>query len=292
MTTHVSGNTKPSTCVSVKARAFQLTINQTDSYSAILAEFHKLKSCDYGISCLEKAPTTGHEHIHLYVHFSNAYKLSQKILKYRPHIEVCKGSPKQNIDYIKKDGNVLDEWGVEPKQGCRTVGELKEYDRDEVPATMYKTWQMLKTEQDNDIDIDDWKKDVKVYWIQGPSGCGKTEKAKEIVRALDNHKVNVLKYENNFWNGVGTAPTAIYDDFRDSHMKASEFINFIDYNVQNMNVKGGMKKNRYSTVIITSVQRLGEIYKNMSDEPKKQWERRIEVINMYPDENNLVELYE
>ena len=33
------------------------------------------------------------------------------------HIEYCRASPKQNIDYIKKDGNIIYEYGEEPKQG-------------------------------------------------------------------------------------------------------------------------------------------------------------------------------
>ena len=74
------------------------------------------------------------------------------------------------------------------------------------------------------------------------------------------------------------------DDFRDSHMKPSEFINFIDYNIHNLNVKGGSVRNLYSTIIITSVQRLDCIYLNMAnDEPRQQWERRIKVIDLYQD---------
>lgn len=283
MTSEVPGNTKAGTsCEVFRARAFQLTLNDTSVYDLMYSCLTELKSCDYLISCKEIAPTTGHEHIHIYCHFASNYRLSQKILKLKPHVEICKGSPKQNIAYIKKDGNILNEYGVEPRQGCRTVGELITYERNDVPASMYRTWKDLKTEEANDLDVDEWNKDVHVWYIQGPSGSGKTEKAKEIVRNLPDHKINVVKYENGFWNGVGSAPTAIYDDFRDSHMKASEFINFIDYNVQNMNVKGGMRKNNYKWIIITSVQSLRDIYYNMSLEPRKQWERRIEIIDLNP----------
>lgn len=64
------------------------------------------KSLSYAIACLELAPSTGHQHIHIYIHFNNAIKLDPtKLLG--AHLEVCKGSPKQNIDYIKKDGNII-----------------------------------------------------------------------------------------------------------------------------------------------------------------------------------------
>lgn len=63
-----------------------------------------------------------------------------------------------------------------------------------------------------------------------------------------------VKFNGQFWMGVseGTG-CAVYDDFRASHMKPSEFINFIDYNVHNLNVKGGQIKNKYNLIIITSV---------------------------------------
>lgn len=70
-----------------------------------------------------------------------------------------------------------------------------------------------------------------------------------------------VKYENGFWNGIGDGTgCCVYDDFRDSHMKASEFINFIDYNVHNLNIKGGNVKNNYNLIIITSVFPLNDIY--------------------------------
>ena len=97
----------------------------------------------------------------------------------------------------------------------------------------------------------------------------------------------MVKYENGFWLGVGSAKIALYDDFRDSHLKASEFINFIDYNKHLLNIKGGSKMNDYNLIIITSVQPLHELYKNMSDEPKKQWIRRINNIEL--NDYNIVE---
>ena len=49
---------------------------------------------DYLISAKEKAPTTGHEHIHIYIHFESSYKLSKKILSTGVHVDICRGSPK------------------------------------------------------------------------------------------------------------------------------------------------------------------------------------------------------
>ena len=87
---------------------------------------------------------------------------------------------------------------------------------------------------------------------------------------------NEVKYDGNFWHGVTEdCDIALYDDWRDSHMKPAEFINFIDYNRHIMNVKGGSVRNNYKEIYITSVQPPEEIYKNINGEPRKQWERRM-----------------
>lgn len=286
MATEATGNTKP--VAFPKSRAFQFTLNQIHKYHTLKTLLTSLQSCDYFISCQEVAPSTGHPHIHIYAHFSTPYRPNKKILAVGAHIEVCRGSPKQNINYIKKDGNILDEIGTMPQQGARTVEELLQLPIGDVPPQYYNVYNKAKSDKENDIDIEEWAKQVKVYYIEGPSGAGKTEMAKQIVR--DNKdkygtKCNMLKYENSFWNGVGSANIAIYDDFRDSHMRASEFVNFIDYNRHTLNIKGGSKVNNYQLIIITSVQRLSEIYKNMSGEPRLQWERRVERISMYDDED-------
>lgn len=290
MTSQTSGNTIPSV---FRARSFLFTLNQVEKYNDFKGLISKLKSCDYFIAALEKAPTTGHEHIHAYVHFSSQYKLNKKIIAIGAHIDICKGSPQQNIAYVKKDGNILDEWGKEPHQGFHNVKDLKEIKNpDELNWNEYNTWRKIQDETNNDIDIEDLHKDVKVYYIQGPSGVGKTERAKQIVRENKEKygsTVNMLKYENNFWIGLGNAKIAVYDDFRDSHMKASEFINFIDYNKHIMNKKGGQKINDYELIIITSVQNITEIYKSCHGEPRKQWMRRVEVINMQQEEENDIE---
>ncbi len=293
MTTEVDntlclGNTNKQS-VNLKSRNFQFTINEIEKYNTLIEIIKNLKSCDYYISCLEEAPTTGHKHIHLYTHFSNAYRISKKILDLGVHIEICKGSPKQNIEYIEKDGNILDEFGKRPKQGMKTVKELKNINNpDDLNWNEYNTWKKIHNDMENDkydIDIEDLHKEVKIYYIFGPSGIGKTEKSKQIVRDNKNkygNKVNMVKYENGFWTGIGNTKIAIYDEFRDSSMKPSEFINFIDYNKHTLNIKGGSKINNYELIIITSVQNPEYIYSNVGDEPRKQWLRRMEIIDMRP----------
>lgn len=283
-----SGNTKPSP--RPKGRHFQLTLNEPDKYDTLKTYLTNLKTNNYFISCKETAPTTGHQHIHIYVQFTQYIALGITKLC-GAHVEVCRGSPQQNVEYIKKDGEILDEIGTCRVAGNPTIKEIKEMNMeeiDELPWQMHNTALKIKEREANNIDIDELTKEVTVYYIYGPSGVGKTERAKEIVREnIEKYGrlINMVKFDGHFWSG--TCPgckIAIYDDFRDSDMKPNEFIHFIDYNVHPMNIKGSSMLNKYELIIITSVQPLERIYGNMRDsEPRKQWLRRVVAINMMPE---------
>lgn len=139
--------------------------------------------------------------------------------------------------------------------------------------------------KNEDMDIEDFAKDVQVYYIYGPSGSGKTERAKQIIRE-NGGKFSNAKFDGTFWSGIKNHKCNIIlvDDFRDSQMKAAEFINLIDYNKHTMNRKNGSELNDYNIVIITSIQNPEHIYPNMKDkEPKKQWLRRMQIIKIGDD---------
>ena len=67
-------------------------------------------------------------------------------------------------------------------------------------------------------------------------------------------------------------------------MKPSEFINFIDYNVHNLNIKGSFIKNKYSFIFITSVQDPEKLWKEFQEKNPEdnliQWIRRMQIIHL------------
>lgn len=290
-TTQVSGNTNPST---FRGRSFQLTLNEIQKYETLKNIFNGLKTCDYFISCLEEAPTTGHEHIHIYVHFKQPYKLSQKILKIGAHVEICKGSPKQNIEYIRKDGNILDEWGEEPHQGKLTVNELKNMDAGEVSPFLYRIKKEIDSEEKDletfmemleEIENDNLKA-PKIIYITGGTGKGKTYTAYKI--ALKDYKkeeIGKLTLNNNFIDITNkNAKCFVIEEFRPSQIKASDFLQLTDKYGYRANIKGGFMTLRPEEIIICSIKDPTEIYK---DEVNEQFLRRItETINL--DINDMI----
>lgn len=280
---HAPGNTNLELKRKISTRHVQVTANNEQAFQASVNYLMESKMLDYIIACEEIAPTTGHKHYHIYAHFDNTRSLKLERFK-GAHVEICRGSAVQNIQYIKKDGKIIFEEGVPPSSASLTITELKNiHHAEDLPDwKQYKVWQSIQIQKE--LDIEDWHKDVKVYYIQGPSGIGKSLKAKQII--LENKekygtKFSLAKFENGFWSGVNSeGKVLIYDDFRDSHMPASEFINLIDYNRHQMNIKGGSVINNYELIICTSVIPIKQLYKNLPDEPKKQWLRRCDVISL------------
>ena len=290
LTAEVPGNTNAGTSF-FKARSFQITLNQIEYYNNIKDYLTNLKTFSYLISCKEYAPTTNKEHIHIYTHFTQSIKLSLKKLK-GAHLEKCKGTPEQNINYITKDGNILDEIGDKPHQGKKNfnyneINNLTQQDilnNEDLNLIQKKTLLNIKKDISNQpIKLSNYRKNVKVYYIYGPSGSGKTNKALDIIQENNYDEFDEIKYSNGFYIGAsGLSKVCLYDEFRASHMSISEFINFIDYNKHNMNIKGGFIKNNYELIIITSIQNPNNIYNNVIDneETREQILRRINIINL------------
>ena len=269
-------------------RSYQLTLNEIERFESLRENLSKYKNINYILAAKEKAPTTGHEHIHVYIQFTKPSTLNRKKLE-GAHIEHCFGSPEQNINYIKKPGAVVicEEGEARLKKNATsfpTIKEVKEMDKEEraeLPLMYFKAINQINTQEENDLDVDEYfKEDIQVYYLWGKSGIGKTKEAIRLIKEKGYQKFNEVKYSNGFWIGLGNAEAALYDDFRDSHMKASEFINFIDYNMHNLNTKFGYSKNKYKLIIITSIQDPMDIYRNMKDEEREQWIRRLNIINI------------
>lgn len=280
MTSIAPGNTN--TGATLKARAYQFTLNQPAVYDKLKSILTGLKTMDYLISCKEEAPTTGHEHIHVYAHFSQQYRLAQKIRDLGCHIECCRGSPKQNIAYIRKGGCVLDEIGEEPHQGARTVKELRETSIDCVDPHLYRVKKQIDAEERDLSTFMDMLEEIeqdqlrgpKVVYITGDSGKGKTYGAyKRALKEYPKNKIGKLTLKNDFIDVINPeADCYVIEEFRPSQIKASDFLQLTDKYGYRCNVKGGFVTLRPKMLIICSIIPPERIYK---EEINVQFLRRI-----------------
>ena len=283
MATVAAGNTK---AAATKAKHFQLTLNEVEKFDELRDYLLGLKSLTYGIACKEKAPTTGHEHIHIYVQFGNALKLSIKKLC-GAHVEYCRGTPQQNNEYILKDGNIIWTYGTLRKHGgiprINDVKNMTTDEIDELPVNYHRVAKEIVREQ-NEIKtfenmLDEIEKDTlmrpDIIYITGDSGSGKTYQAyKFALNMYEKNKIGKITIENNFF--AFTNPSAecfVIEEFRPSDCRASLFLQLTDAYGFNAPIKGGFQYVRPKCIIICSIIPSREIYKN--DEINQQFQRRI-----------------
>lgn len=283
MTTEARGNTK--------ARAFQLTLNNIELIEDLKNNLMTYKSLRYlMIGAIEKAPTTGHEHIHIYAYFKTPIRLSIKKCC-GAHIETTKGTFNDNLQYLTKDGPLTFEWGERPHQGLKTVKELKEMNIDEIPPQYYNIKERIdrKTKDENDffemldeIENDNLKA-PKIIYMTGGTGKGKTYGAyKRALKEFKKSEIGKITLKNEFFDVINeNAKCFVIEEFRPSQIKASDFLQLTDKYGYRANIKGGFVSLRPEMLIICSIIPPEQIYK---EEINKQFLRRItEIINLDAD---------
>lgn len=280
MTTEARGNTK--------ARAYQLTLNDVSKIEELKQNIMTYKSLRYlMIGAIEKAPTTGHEHVHIYAYFKTPLKLSLKKCC-GAHVEPTKGTFNDNLQYLTKDGDLTFEWGERPHQGLKTVKELREMNADDVPPQYYNIKTKIdqkKHDEDvffqmlDEIERDELKAPEIVY-ITGGTGKGKTFTAyKTALKEFEKSKIGKLTLKNEFFDVINeNADCFIIEEFRPSQIKASDFLQLTDKYGFRCNVKGGFCTLRPKKIFICSIIPPEQIYK---EEINKQFLRRItKIINL------------
>lgn len=300
-------NTNPGSCGFFKSRRFHLILNPGDipekltmynilfnKYSQLIKYLTKFKCFRYLVSGLglsfDKEDTEHLLHIHIYVEYKESNKLAVSKC-FGAHIINKIDSQLNVINYVKsQELGIIEEIGNKALAFRPSIGEIKKMKINELneldSQQYYNIVSKEITRRNNKFNIDnnDYKGDkLKVFYIYGSSGSGKSRLAHEIIKKYNYQDYDKIEYSNNFYIGVSDDSKAcIYDDFRPSDMKVNEFIKFIDYYINNLNVKGGSYKNNYELIIITSIRNPHNIYRNCTDreETNTQWIRRMNIINM------------
>lgn len=197
---------------------FQITINNNPDYvfPQIRDYLEKFSAFQYIIACKEKAPTTGHEHMHIFVQYTRTVKLYVRFLK-GAHCEKCFGSTPQNIDYIKKDGNIYYEKG-EPKVPKHKIDEVWDQfiedihndciDKDSKMYARFRGYAEERLLELKEMKPYNGKLELKNYWIYGEAGCGKSSLVRQLFPA--NEIFN--KPLNKWWDGYKGQRCVLLED--------------------------------------------------------------------------------
>ena len=236
----------------------------------------KALSYKYLILGFETAPTTGTPHIQGYVSLKkrtrwNTFKAQ---IPERSHIEPCRGSHAQNVDYCKKGGD-FQEFGQIAQgdrvdlDGARTCA----IENGMRAVTRIYGFQAIRTAEKflaYNERVRDWVPTV--WWLWGPPGVGKTQRAAEI--ASEYTDVYWKPPESKWWDGYDAHDCIVLDDYRGSMFKLSYLLRLLDSKPMSSEVKGGYRQILARCFIITSIKHPRDCY-NLPHEPVQQLLRRI-----------------
>lgn len=217
-------------------------------------------------------------HLQGYVNFKNQVQFNSIKKKLpRAHIERCKGTAIQNIEYCSKQ-SILFEDGEKPNiQGKRTdldiikesissTGKMRDV---VLIATSYQSVRMAEKILEYHERKRDWKPEVK--WYYGATGTGKSRKAYE--ECSDPYTAGET---NKWWQGYDAHEEVIIDDFRKDFIKFHELLKLLDRYPYLIECKGGSRQFLAKKIIITSPYHPECIYENRED--IQQLLRRIDKI--------------
>ena len=173
--------------------------------------------------------------------------------------------------YMIENGELVYEDGAPFERGVLSINKIKDLEpgqRDKLSVYYYAAVEKL-----NRLDYNLYNnclpyKNVDVFYIYVKDFDENNETTDLIFNYLQNSKVDydVIYYKNNYWFGISRedTPVAVYRNFSDYEVPYKEFIRFISKFKDEMEIKGGVKKNLYSKIIIISYQKIDELYVNTS----------------------------
>jgi hypothetical protein len=297
--------------VRVKSRNWCWTLNnytpedilKLDAFCVLKANVYVIYGKEVGDGTskgpsITRSVPNGTPHLQGYTHFPSPMAASaMKKLLPRAHIEVCKGTPQDNIIYCSKGGDVTT-YGAEPKtqqqvqkDKAKLFIELAQAgDFASIQAVMpAKYAQMYRTM--HQIYADHQKAPAPLdttcgIWIYGETGCGKTTSARK------DYGTVFLKSCNKWWDGYDGQDSAVLEDMDPGHSKLAHHIKlWADKWSFNCEVKGGTRCIRPKRFIVTSNHSIEEVFYDCKPQDLEAIKRRFRVIHMHRRLGNGAEGY-
>ena len=256
-------------------------------------------------------------HTHIFAVFSSRVRFSM-IKRYFPeaHIEKCRGSNSDNVNYIKKTGK----WKLdETKQETKIEGSFEEYGTQQPDSKgrrydMSELYQMIldnmtnaeiiAANQDYILQIDKLDKvrtivlteryketvrlDLEVIYISGKTNTGKTRGVLEKHGYSNVYRVTDYKHPFDNYN---CQPVIAFDEFRSS-LSLKEMLMYCDIYPIELPSRYTNKFACYNKVYIISNWILEKQYAELQKEDKQSWQaflRRIHKVIHYESPEKVIE---
>nr|BDF97693.1 replication-associated protein [Cressdnaviricota sp.] len=293
-----TGNTK--TVLSLKRRDWFLTVNESsiDYYEEIENYFLNLKSLTYYI-CVEHIGSEN-KHYHIFAQFNNSIKLSLKKL-HGCHVEALRGTPQEALTYIKceddkhiKNGityKLIYEYGELRKHGksmtAKEVMKANDEELKDLDFRFYNSAMKIKETENEKNTFNEMLTEIEnenlkapeIIYIYGEPGNGKTYGGYKLAMSkYEKPDIGRIYINNKYFKIINeNAKCFVIEEFRDSQLPISEFLQFTDKYGYTAATKGGFKTIRPECIIICCYKCPNLIYNNVN-ENHKQFLRRLTTI--------------
>lgn len=215
----------------------------------------------YFVAGHEICPETKKHHWQAYIELfkpCSLKKVKQIVDDRKVHVEICKGTAQDNIEYCKKDGVVYREEGKPAAPGTRTdIHSLRDHfknkkrlqsavESDELVTAVAKfprfvnTLQLLYSPQRDFI--------TELYVLWGVPGSGKSHRAFSDAKQLGRV---YFKPAGPWWDGYEGQESAIFEDFR-GETGLAMLLRLADRYPLRVPVKGGFREFTSRRIYITS----------------------------------------
>lgn len=300
-------------------RKYQLTFNNPTehgfSHEEIKTILESFSSRIYWCMCDEIGEKET-LHTHLYVEFKNAVEfktIHQRF--YGAHIEAAHGSPRENRDYIRKEGKYLDapkhetnlpntfeEWGELPPEKTKRETQSEQvlamisngasdYDIIQAFPAWMKNIRSLDAARQALLEKEYREKfrDLFVAYIWGETGVGKTRFVMEKYGYPNVYRVTDYKHPFDDYRGQ---PVILFDEFR-SDLPIKDMLKYLDGYPLKLPCRYENKQACYVIVYIISNIPFDQQYPDVQVSEPETWEafrRRFKsggIFKMLPDSTDM-----
>jgi len=279
--------------------------NMTNAFARICEIEEFGKQVKYFVHGTELCPTTGTEHLQCYFVFKNDQSLANLRSKFSKWFgfnqtiawKKADSNADECIDYCKKDGLNIVEFGQRPKgKGARSdlesvaksiksganMSDLFELH----PASFFKYAPGMQKAISLTSKPRDWK--TEVYWIHGPTGTGKSN---WVFRTCDRAELYVKDGNSKWFDGYQSQKNVLFDDFRPSkELPFNLLLRLLDRYPMTVEGKGSSMNFSPERIFITTPQAPVETFQHLEwirEEDLSQLTRRITQVIHFPDLNTI-----
>jgi hypothetical protein len=263
------------------------TKNMLNQFEHVAKSLEKHK---YILYSLEIAPKTKIKHIQGYIELNesqrftflhNYFNLKKKKKIDKFHIEPAKGTQKQNLEYISKDGEYF-EYGEPKKKGTREdlinlKTKLKENPKSikklmEDDVTNSQQMRFLEGMQKYLFPERDVNVPPVVFWIYGKTNLGKTKLVYDSFESI----CSVSDYK---WPGTGYMQQDCFllDDFRKEDIAFHTLLKITDRYPFTLAVKGSSIALNSPYIVITTTHSVSITYRGFYEDIKQLQRRVVEI---------------